>query len=328
MNISVFITSYNQKAYLQEAVESVLAQTLPPGQIIIVDDCSGDGSQALIEGFQARYPDLITSVFHAQNLGVAQVRKSALQAVTGDYVTYVDGDDRFLPAKLEKESALLTGHPQAQIAFSNSYYMTVDGRQTTTWITAKNPPEGDVFVETLTRRYPRGNLFRMELLPYALWEAVGFHDVALNVLEDWDMRIRLTRQYSVVYLDEPLSEIRVHPHGLSNVDASTKLRAFEYVWQKNEALLDDLSPAERNAVISAMDRLHAAFVRQQAKEALGAYGQVRQGNKSQAWSFYRESWNYHHCLDFDLLSGLILPARLYLPFRNSMRKLAGKRDGR
>ena len=328
MNISVFITSYNQKAYLQEAIESVLVQTLPPGQIIIVDDCSNDGSQALIEGYQSRYPDLITPIFHPRNQGVAQARVSALQAVTGEYVTYLDGDDRYLPAKLEKESALLDGHRQAQIAFSNSYYMTVDGRQTKTWISNRKPPEGDVFAETLTRRFPRGNLFRMELLPYSLWKAVGFHDTALNVLEDWDMRIRLTRQYSVVYLDEPLSEIRVHPDGLSNVDAATKLSAFEYIWQKNEGLLDDMSPAERNALISDMDRLHAVFVRQQAKEVLGAYNQPGQGNKSQAWGFYRESWNYHRCLDLDLLSGLILPAQLYPPFRNSMRKLAGKGAGR
>ncbi|UCC54424.1 MAG: glycosyltransferase family 2 protein, partial [Anaerolineaceae bacterium] len=192
MNISVFITSYNQKAFLVEAIESVLAQTLSPSQILVVDDCSSDGSQEVIEGYRSRYPDLITAIFHTQNRGVAQARAHALQAISGDYVTYVDGDDRFLPHKLEKEAALLARRSEIQIAFSNNYYMTETGQRTGIWITKKWPPQGDVFKETLTRQFPRGNLFRMELLPYAAWQAVGFHDPNLSVLEDWDMRIRLS----------------------------------------------------------------------------------------------------------------------------------------
>lgn len=60
MNISVFITSYNQRDYLREAIESVLAQTLPASQIIVVDDASSDGSPDLISDYARRYPDLFT----------------------------------------------------------------------------------------------------------------------------------------------------------------------------------------------------------------------------------------------------------------------------
>ncbi|MBT7715794.1 MAG: glycosyltransferase family 2 protein, partial [Deltaproteobacteria bacterium] len=87
MKISVFITSYNQKKFLIEAIESVLNQTLSPFQIIVVDDSSKDLSQEVIAGYAARYPNLITPIFHKRNTGVAQVRIDALNAVNGDYVT-------------------------------------------------------------------------------------------------------------------------------------------------------------------------------------------------------------------------------------------------
>lgn len=324
MNISVFITSYNQKAFLVEAIDSVLAQTLKPSQIVIVDDCSADGSQQVIKDYQSRYPDLITPILHTQNQGVAQARVHALQAVTGEYVTYVDGDDRYLPTKLEKEAAYLAACPDAQIVYSNNYYMTQDGRRTGTWITDKRPSQGDVFAQTLTRKFPRGSLFRMEMLPYALWLEVGFHDVALAVLEDWDMRIRLSKHYRVAYLDEPLTEIRVHNSGLSSVSTAQKLAAFEYIWQKNKLLLSDMDVAEQHALAVEMDRLHAYFIRRQAKEQLGAYPRPYQGSKSQAWAYYRQSWCYHRCLDWDLLLGLILPPRVYGRLRQNMRRRFGR----
>ena len=142
MTISVVIPAYNAGEYIARAIDSVLAQTLPPGQIIIVDDDSSDGSQELIAGYRSRYPDLITPIFHEQNRGVARVRVTALEAVTGDYVTYLDGDDRYLPEKLEKEAALLQSRSDIQIAYSNNYYMTAGGRRYATWVTTKAPPQG------------------------------------------------------------------------------------------------------------------------------------------------------------------------------------------
>ena len=105
--ISVYITSYNQREFLAEAIDSVLAQTLPPHQIIVVDDCSTDGSQDIIADYARAHRGLFSPIYHRDNTGVAQVRADALAAVTGDLVTYVDGDDRYLPTKLEQEAAAL-----------------------------------------------------------------------------------------------------------------------------------------------------------------------------------------------------------------------------
>lgn len=256
MRISVYITSYNQKDYLVEAIESALSQTLKPFQIILVDDCSIDSSRQVIEGYRSRFPELVTPIYHERNTGVAKVRIDALNAVKGDYVTYMDGDDRFLPTKLEKEAKALKESNGAAIAFSNNYYMTEGGGEHTgVWAEEIMPPEGDVFVQTFARDFPRNNLFRMELVDYGAWKGIGFHDPCLSIYEDYDMRIRLTRKLKTVYYDEPLSEIRVHNKGLSKSDFSMHLEAIQYIFEKNRPLLDDLSPGDRAHVEKGLIRV-------------------------------------------------------------------------
>jgi glycosyltransferase involved in cell wall biosynthesis len=272
LKISVYITSYNQKQYLTEAIESVLAQTLSPSQIIIIDDFSSDGSQDLIAGYAARYRTLITPMYHSQNIGVGQSRIDALRAVTGDFVTYVDGDDRFLPAKLEKEARLLHENPERVIAFSNNYYVRADGVRTGVWAERMTPPSGEVFRETFARRFPRKSLFRMELIRYDAWKKVGFHDPRLTLYEDFDMRIRLTKSCRVIYCDEPLSEIRIHKSGLSSAPAVEHLEAVKYIYRKNKHLLLDLEPRERRQIQRALGQWMAGFARKASRQALANNG--------------------------------------------------------
>jgi glycosyltransferase involved in cell wall biosynthesis len=286
MKISVYITSYNQKRYLKEAIESVLAQTLKPCQIIIVDDCSSDGSQELIAGFHSQHPDLIIPIYHTQNTGVTQVRIDALQVVAGDYVTYVDGDDRFLPTKLEKEARLLQASSHAQIAFSNNFYMTADGVHTGIWAEEVKPPEGDIFCQTFARDFPKRNLFRMELVNYHAWEKVGFYDPNLQIYEDYDMRIRLTKHLRAVYYDEPLTEIRRCNTGLSSSKSGRHFEALDYIYQKNKALLVDLGDAERDYVTRKFGEWIARVATRASGEALN------ESQPHQAAKLLLDAWHY------------------------------------
>ena len=268
MRISVYITSYNQKKYLIEAIESALAQTLKPCQIIIVDDCSNDGSQDVIANYHSRFPNLITPIYHPENIGVTQSRIDALIAVKGDYVTYMDGDDRFLPSKIEKEAELLNKHSDAQIAFSNNYYMNEEGVHTGVWAESERPPQGYVFCQTFARDYPKSNLFRMELINYKAWKQVGFHDHHLYIYEDYDMRIRLAKRFKVVYVDEPLSEIRCHSKGLSHSKAVRHFEALDYIYRKNMCLLNDVSKSDKEYVMQRTGKWISQVCRQAVDESL------------------------------------------------------------
>lgn len=248
MKISVYITSYNQNKFLKEAIDSVLNQTVTPYQVIIVDDCSSDGSRDIIAAYASRHQRLITPIYHETNTGVAQTRIDALQAVSGDYVTYVDGDDRLLPTKLEKESTVMKGHPKAKIVFSNTYYINEAGRRIGLWADNERPAEGNVFFNIFTNDFPAYTPFRNELVDFREWEKIGFHDPHLTIYEDFDMRIRLTKTCPAVYCEAPLNEYRLHKKGLSTVKREEQYNAISYVYHKNKHLLSDLDVEAKDRV--------------------------------------------------------------------------------
>ena len=98
--ISVIIPVYNTSAYLQECVDSVLAQTFQDFEVIIVDDCSTDGSLALCQK-QYGNNNKVTILHHEQNGTVGAARNTGLKAAHGKYVTFIDSDDLYMPYALE-----------------------------------------------------------------------------------------------------------------------------------------------------------------------------------------------------------------------------------
>jgi glycosyltransferase involved in cell wall biosynthesis len=288
MKISVFITSYNQRDYLVEAVESVLNQTLRPFEVIVVDDCSTDGSQEVIAEYAERYSDLIRPFYHGQNLGIPRNKSFALEQVRGDLVTYLDGDDRFLPRKLEMELETLLSHPDAQIVYSNVYHINSQGRRSHLWCNDDiSPPTGHVFRETFARAFPRGSLFRNELVYYRCLEDTGFYDPEFAMYHDWELRIRLTRRFGVAYCSTPLSEYRFHPAGISRSDTSRHLDEMKRVYAKHRSLLEDLPESDRTFIEKGLSAKLAQFSLQVAR------GEIKRGRIKRALKYCLESWRHN-----------------------------------
>lgn len=250
--VSVYITSYNQKAWLQEAIDSVLAQTVAPHEIIIVDDASSDGSWELLEQYRARHPHLIRPIRHDRNLGIARTRIDALTAVTGDYVTYVDGDDRFLPDKLEHELATLAANPDAELVYSNFHFIDAEGERTALWAEDTDTVyAGWIFPHVFARNFPKRTLFRNELVSCAALRRAGLHDPQLSLFEDFELRLRLSFCAQAAYCDRPLAEYRRHSGSLSHRDLRSHLAALDYCFAKNVGLLSVLDPDIRAQVQQA-----------------------------------------------------------------------------
>ena len=97
MKISTVITLYNLEKYIDDAIQSVLGQTRQPDEIIVVDDCSTDGSADIV----AKYRDRVIYIKQEKNIGALRNSLSGLKAATGDIVAFLDGDDVWMPEKLE-----------------------------------------------------------------------------------------------------------------------------------------------------------------------------------------------------------------------------------
>lgn len=109
--ISVIIPAFNAALYLGEAIESVLAQTMPADEIIVVDDGSDDNTAGLAE----KYPRV--HVIHQPNQGCAVARNTGIAASSGTWLAFLDADDIWLPEKLALQSGYLKQHPSCQAVF-------------------------------------------------------------------------------------------------------------------------------------------------------------------------------------------------------------------
>jgi len=234
---SVIIPSYNRREFVQQAIDSVLGQTYTDYEIIVIDDGSTDGTG---EALTQRYGDRLC-YYWFENSGVSAARNRGIARAQGDYVAFLDSDDQWLPAKLERQVAYLDEHHEVGAVFCQGWWMDEQGKLDPGGevIGADITPD-DLTLEALLTRstlvIPGSTLVvRRELL-----ERVGIFDEALHFGEDWDLCIRLRAQAPIEQVPEPLCRVRVH---LGN---QCRLRPWEKV---EPALKDHLRLLEKGAAL-------------------------------------------------------------------------------
>lgn len=100
--VSIITPMYNAKRYIEQTIQSVLAQTYQDWEMIVVDDCSTDGSPAIVQGYAGK-DKRIRYFRQAKNGGIACARNTAISLATGRYLAFLDSDDLWLPQKLERQ---------------------------------------------------------------------------------------------------------------------------------------------------------------------------------------------------------------------------------
>jgi glycosyltransferase involved in cell wall biosynthesis len=254
--ISVIITSYNQKNYLREAVESVINQTVRPHEIIIADDCSCDGSISMIHEYMERFPGWIRGVFQKENAGIPRNRNAALKMITGSHVSILDGDDLFRPAKIEREVKMIAQDPGIRCVYSNVQIVDFSG-QPLEIRDKENQPSGNIFVPVAEGKF---GLLRSMLIDYSLLKEVGFMDERFPKYDGFDLTVRLAKNCRFAYIPEPLVDYRVHPESDSRgLTMQEHLQDLEGIRKEIVASSKDLSSIERQNIIDAWDLLLYQF---------------------------------------------------------------------
>ncbi len=113
--VSVIIPNYNYTRYLPEAVDSVLAQTIPPDELIIIDDASTDGAREIMEWYQ----DHATLVLNESNLGIVGNFRKAVEISNGDYIAFLGADNRMRADYVERCRTSLDRQPDAAVAYTD-----------------------------------------------------------------------------------------------------------------------------------------------------------------------------------------------------------------
>lgn len=131
--VSVVVCFFNEKQFLEEAVQSVFAQDYDHWELLLVDDGSTDESSAMAKSYASRFPDKVTYVEHAyhQNKGLSASRNAGIKRTRGAYVAFLDADDVWMPDKLSAQLAIFKAHPEATVLLEASLYWNSwsDGRK-------------------------------------------------------------------------------------------------------------------------------------------------------------------------------------------------------
>lgn len=187
MQISVIIPVYNRPNLIKRAVDSVLSQTEPPLEIIVVDDGSTDETAELLHAYGTQL-----KVIRQENQGVSAARNRGIEAARGDWIAFLDSDDAWLPEKLKMVREFHQQNPSYQI-FQNEEIWIRHGRRV-------NPRKkhqkygGWIFRQSLPLCIVSPSAV---IIKRHVFKKVGTFDESFPVCEDYDLWLRISRQYPI-----------------------------------------------------------------------------------------------------------------------------------
>jgi glycosyltransferase involved in cell wall biosynthesis len=275
--ISVIIPVFRRTDYLRRAIESVLEQTYPRTEVIVVDDGSGDE-------WVSRYclPAGVTLVRHSRQQGPAAARNTGLAASNGDYIAWLDSDDVWLPGKLEAQMEALRRLPAACLAYCHATMVDRDLVPN-----AVQPLPREVTDDPM-RFIARSNSIQSPSCVLARRSAVeqsnGF-DVCLKGSEDWDLWINMARFAPFAFDSRPWVLYRTHDgqrsnFGLHRLEVMEAVRVKWLGWAKRDA--PEYLPMMRRGYCRALQR-HASLCLRYGGGLRRSLGLVARGIRVFPW---------------------------------------------
>jgi glycosyltransferase involved in cell wall biosynthesis len=198
--VSVVIPTCNRADLVLRALASVRAQTRPPSEILVVDDGSTD---ATIERIRAAFPEV--TLLEQKNSGVSAARNTGIQKARGTFIALLDSDDEWLPQKLDRQLAAIEkandNDNDNDTLLCHTDEIWIRGGRRVNPMKKHQKYGGRIFERCLPLCVISPSSV---LLHRSLFETIGLFDEDLPVCEDYDLWLRVTARYPVLYLNEPL----------------------------------------------------------------------------------------------------------------------------
>lgn len=213
--------AYNAEKYIAQAIESLLAQSFPDWELVIVNDGSTDRTAEII----ARFADPRVRVYHQLNGGEASARNTALEQMRGKYSAFLDADDLYLPEHLELALTFFQTHPEYDACYSDGHYIDETGK----WLKPlsshrRGPFEGDIFEEMVRASDVLGTPVCAVLKSDVIARYGLRFDKDIIIGPDWDFFIRYAEVAKFGHLPESTCLYRIHQTNISfRTNSKTRL---------------------------------------------------------------------------------------------------------
>lgn len=229
IRVSVVIPVFNAKKFISETIESVVAQTYPHWELVVVDDGSTDGTSEILK----KYKKMLSTkmrIITQKNCGVSIARNRGIAISKGEYIAFLDHDDLWLPEKLEIQTKILDSDKSLGMVYCDSY--VIDEKS--------NIKEDSVIQSILSRNIPLQRRFRgwifdelfyvnyisleTAVIRKKVLKNTGMFNPDYKIAEDYDLFLKIAKKYPVDFVEKRLAKFRAHAGGASR---NIKLRVAE-----------------------------------------------------------------------------------------------------
>ncbi|MBX3012079.1 MAG: glycosyltransferase [Caldilineaceae bacterium] len=216
--VSVIIPTYNRADLIQKTLDSVLAQTYPQIELIVVDDGSTDNTEQVV----GEYDNGSVQYIRKANGGEASARNWGIRAAKGKYIACLDSDDLWQPLKLAHQVAALEQSQAAWVYCDAELFDGATGKVIGLYSQQHYPYQGSIAPKLLLDDFIA---CPSPLIRRDVFERVGYFNESniLRMRSDWEMWLRIAACYSVVYLSQALARYRVHAGSASQQEDVLKL---------------------------------------------------------------------------------------------------------
>jgi glycosyltransferase involved in cell wall biosynthesis len=217
--VTIICISYNHEKFIKEAVDSILNQSYPQVEVIMVDDASQDGSVEVISQIVSANPD-ICFIRNTENKGNCRSFNIALSQAKGKYIIDFAADDVLHPDRIKKQIEVFESLSEDYgVIFTDVTYIDVHSKalhnhykRNEKGILKEYIPSGNIYKDILSRHFV---LSPTLMIKKSVFEALGGYDESL-AYEDFDFIVRSSREFLYVFLDEALTYKRIVPGSLSS----------------------------------------------------------------------------------------------------------------
>ena len=253
--VTAVIPSYNHGEFITAAIESVLNQTYGDLECIVVDDGSADGTEDAVAAFGERVRFL-----RQENRGVSFARNRGAAEASGEYLSFLDADDLWVPQKIERQLSLLEADPRLGAVYSGLHLIGTDGL----FRGREDPPPGSVALRnTLLLERPIMSIVTA-LIRRDAFEDVGGFDPSLSTSADCDLGCRIAMRYPVEGIGLPLYMYRRHLDQMHSDPIATErdMRAIYERFFADPALPSEIRGLRNRAYANLYVSLAGSYLRQ------------------------------------------------------------------